>query len=211
MDMKSPNPPTYYDIIEEIIMAHRIREIIKTAVANMPLTQPLPAPAKQKGDTKMDYKLIIFDVDGTLTETKSGAQFRQEADDWQWLPNRLTRLRQLKQQGIRLAIATNQGGVAFGYMEMADVLYELDIMCKECGVSPGGLYICYNHPKATIPIYKHDDDRRKPRPGMLRDAMKDFDADPDETLMVGDRPEDFEAAKNAGCAFSWATDFFGDF
>ena len=28
------------------------------------------------------YKLIIFDVDGTLTTTKSGATFRKTADDW---------------------------------------------------------------------------------------------------------------------------------
>lgn len=35
-----------------------------------------------------------------------------------------------------------------------------------------------------------------------------FEADPDETLFVGDRPEDEEAAKNAGCAFQWADTFF---
>ncbi len=35
------------------------------------------------------HKLVIFDVDGTLTTTKSGATFRESADDWQWLPGRL--------------------------------------------------------------------------------------------------------------------------
>jgi D-glycero-D-manno-heptose 1,7-bisphosphate phosphatase len=55
-----------------------------------------------------------------------------------------------------------------------------------------------------------EDDRRKPGPGMLREAMSDFEADPDETLYVGDRPEDEQAAKNAGVDFVWASEFFGD-
>ncbi len=156
----------------------------------------------------MEPKLIIFDTDGTLVTTKSGATFRKEASDWQWLPGRLEKLRELKQQGIRLAIATNQGGVAFGYMQAADILRELTRMIEEAGIVPGGLYICYSHPKATIGQYAYQDNRRKPGPGMLLEAMRDFEAETDETLFVGDRPEDEEAAAAAGCDFIWAESFF---
>ena len=45
---------------------------------------------------------------------------------------------------------------------------------------------------------------RKPSPGMLRLAMKRHGVtDPNECLMIGDRPEDEEAAKAAGMEFEW--------
>ncbi len=156
----------------------------------------------------MDYKLIVFDVDGTLTTTKSGAMFRKFADDWQWLPGRLEKLKSLKTQSVKLAVATNQGGVAFGYMQQSDILNELSKMIAQASISKGGLYICYTHPAAKIEQYRAEDDRRKPNPGMLLEAMSDFDVEPDETLYVGDRPEDEEAAKNAGVAFMWTDEFF---
>lgn len=156
----------------------------------------------------MNYKLIIFDVDGTLTTTKSGATFRQDAGDWQWLPGRLERLKELKARGVRLAVATNQGGVAFGYMKQDDILRELTQMLKEGGFSKAALYVCYNHPNASIELYKADDYRRKPGSGMLEEAMSDFEAAPEETLMVGDRDEDELAAKRAGVAFMNAHVFF---
>ena len=85
---------------------------------------------------------------------------------------------------------------------------ELTKMIKEAGIPAGGLYICYTHPKATIPEYRFEDDRRKPGPGMLQDAMDDFEAEPEDTLYVGDRPEDGAAAQAAQCDFMLAEEFF---
>jgi D-glycero-D-manno-heptose 1,7-bisphosphate phosphatase len=111
--------------------------------------------------------------------------------------------------GIRIALATNQGGVAFGYMQEADMEHELQRMCEEGNIDD--YRVCYNHPKATIPEYCKDDDNRKPGGGMIRDLLScakyvGFE----DTLYIGDRPEDEEAAKNAGVSFMWAKDFFGD-
>src|SRR6266852_7937064 len=141
----------------------------------------------------MDNKLIIFDVDGTLVTTKSGATFRKSAHDWQWIPGRLAKLAGLKRNGIRMAIATNQGGVAYGYFEVADILRELTSMVRIAGIPAGALYICYTHPKATIEHFRAEDNRRKPGPGMLLEAMHDFEVTAKETLYVGDRPEDEQA------------------
>lgn len=51
---------------------------------------------------------------------------------------------------------------------------------------------------------------RKPEPGMLIVACNAASVSPEETLFVGDRPEDEQAAQNAGTAFMWAWQFFGD-
>lgn len=45
---------------------------------------------------------------------------------------------------------------------------------------------------------------------MLIEAMLREDVKPEQTIMIGDRPEDEEAAENAGCDFMWTRDFFGD-
>jgi len=154
------------------------------------------------------YKLCIFDVDGTLVRTKSGATFRKSADDWKWLPRRLQMIHSLIDSGIIVAIATNQGGVAFGYMKAQDILSELTRMCVEARIYPDRLYVCYSHPKASLDQYREDSDRRKPGPGMLREAMSDFQINSEDTLMVGDRPEDEQAAKAAGVDFIHADEYF---
>lgn len=152
------------------------------------------------------YNLIIFDVDGTLTTTKSGATFRKTADDWQWLPARREVLLALGKQGVKIAVATNQGGVAFGYMRREDISAELSRMAREAHIP--AIEICYAHPKATIEEYRADSPNRKPNPGMLLRLMSDAGESASATLYVGDRPEDEQAAKNAGCDFAWADVFF---
>jgi D-glycero-D-manno-heptose 1,7-bisphosphate phosphatase len=151
-------------------------------------------------------KLVIFDVDGTLVTTKSGETFRKTADDWQWLPGRIETLQALHEQGVEIALATNQGGVAFGYMTARAIADELNQMAKEAPISD--IEVCFTHPKATIAEYRYDRDRRKPGPGMLMTIMYDMQIGPIHTLMVGDRPEDEQAAQAAGVAFQWSDKFF---
>lgn len=72
--------------------------------------------------------------------------------------------------------------------------------------------ICFSSPneKALPEYYNANDPRRKPNPGMLLEGMKHVGVEASETLFVGDRDEDEQAAKNAGVDFVWAKDFFGD-
>lgn len=156
----------------------------------------------------MSYELIIFDVDGTLVTTKSGATFRKTADDWQWLPGRREKLQDLRASGVKLAVATNQGGVAFGYMQAQDVTSAIVHMAREASVS--AVEICYTHPKARLEEYRMESDRRKPGPGMLQTLIHDAGVEPQNTLMVGDREEDRLAASVAGVDFQWADTFFDE-
>src|SRR5262249_21131456 len=111
---------------------------------------------------------------------------------------------------VHLAIATNQGGVAFGYFRYVDILQALDEMCEQVPFPGKSLFMCAAHPKGTIEAFKRDDDRRKPGPGMLVEAMQRFQTEPHRVLMVGDRDEDRQADENAGCHFTYADEFFGD-
>lgn len=156
-----------------------------------------------------NIRLVIFDVDGTLTKTKSGATFRKSANDWELIDGRIAKLRDLRDQAFSFAIASNQGGVAYGYMAEADILRELQVAARALRIPAQAVFVCYTHPKATIDRYRvADDPRRKPNAGMIIEAMQAYHVSASETLFVGDRPEDEEAAKNARCAFQWAHEFF---
>lgn len=165
----------------------------------------------------MEPRLIIFDADGTLIDRDSGAM----------LPGVEDYISLLRYAGNRLAvaIATNQGGVGcramggFGHPERypteAEVLRRYSALAYRLGAK---LYLCFAYqsrdgqwsaaPADTLhPDYwRHD--WRKPAPGMLLAAMADAGVSAADTLMLGDRPEDQQAAAAAGCAFQWAQRVF---
>jgi len=60
-------------------------------------------------------KIAAFDLDSTLIQTKSGAVFGKDRDDWKWLyPEVPKKLKTLHSDGYRIVIFTNQNGVGKG-------------------------------------------------------------------------------------------------
>jgi HAD superfamily hydrolase (TIGR01662 family) len=171
------------------------------------------------------FKLVIFDVDGTLAE-------KYVLD---LLPGVRAFFHLVYQSGCpqapRLAIATNQGGVgmrrwlegrgrkAGQFPTATEIEQRMQGLLEGLGAPPDlPVYVSYRYQNkegawAPVPAGQEENPRwqsswRKPNPGMLQQAMQDAGAEPQETLFVGDRPEDREAAQRAGCAFQWAGDFF---
>ena len=60
---------------------------------------------------------------------------------------------------------------------------------EKLGVHVDAWYFCPRHPDYTGPC-----ECRKPDPGMLLDAIRDFDASSDNCVMYGDMPSDEQAA-----------------
>lgn len=173
-----------------------------------------------------NVRLVLFDRDYTLTIPASGATFPKSIDDQQWMPGRLERLRELREQGKLTAIVSNQGGAAWGIFEPDAMCAFLEKQCKESGIN--AFFACFHDTsekakeRAKIKGLTGNEDyqgyaalyrghhRRKPSPGMLLEAMDYFGVRPGETLMVGDRKEDEAAALAAGISFIWAWQYFGD-
>jgi D-glycero-D-manno-heptose 1,7-bisphosphate phosphatase len=97
--------------------------------------------------------------------------------------------------------------VAFGLLREDEILRELAATAGMIGA--GYVACCFNHPRAKIERYRKDDERRKPGPGMILEAMRVCEvSEPGQVLMVGDREEDRGAAEAAGVRFAWADEFF---
>jgi D,D-heptose 1,7-bisphosphate phosphatase len=64
------------------------------------------------------------------------------------------------------------------------------------------IYFCPHHPDKGYPEerkeYKIDCECRKPKPGMLLQAAKDYNIDLSRSYMIGDRESDIQAGQAAG-------------
>ena len=165
------------------------------------------------------YTLAIFDIDGTLTEIKPEVLARNprlvspnKRGQQQALPGAGEKLAELSKAGVKIALATNRGGVAWGYNTLAESEDVAREAAELCGIPDAPIYLCPYHAKARGPRavteFAREDGCRKPNPGMLLEAMADAGADAGETIFVGDMDSDREAAENAGVRFFWAGEFF---
>lgn len=154
--------------------------------------------------------LVIFDKDGTLAESKSG-EFVNSPDDQVLLPNVREAIAALQALGIYVTIASNQGGVAFGYMKWHEATSIVHDAARKAGIdNPYSALLCPYHPDGTEEAYRGNSIFRKPAPGMIIQAML-FSGieDGQRVLFVGDMETDKQAAERAGVRFMWAKDFFG--
>lgn len=155
--------------------------------------------------------LIICDVDGTLISSYMDTP-RHRYNEWAVLPGRAEHLSALQEQGQRIALATNQAGVAFGYVTEAQVWRKLAAVLVALRLpTDTPMAVCFAHPSAKAYKYRTPVEvaRRKPSGTMLHEIMAAVGVY-DAVFYVGDRPEDRQAARHAGVGFRWADEFFGN-
>lgn len=109
--------------------------------------------------------------------------------------------RELKKMGFALVMVTNQSGIARGKFSEDQFMYLtewMDWSLADRDVDFDGIYFCPHHPEAVIEEYRQVCDCRKPQPGMLLQAQQELNIDMAASYMVGDKPEDMQAALAAG-------------
>ncbi len=154
-------------------------------------------------------RLLLLDRDGTLNRGV-GDRPPNHPREVEILPGVGRKLHRLAGLGWRLAIITNQGGVAFGYQTHRQAWATHRAVLDALPVEIDASYLCPHHPHGTEPFYAVDCPNRKPAPGALLDALARFQARPEDCLFVGDQDSDLEAAAAAGLPFAWAGEFFAD-
>ena len=98
-------------------------------------------------------------------------------------------------------MVTNQSGIARGKFSEDQFMYLtewMDWSLADRDVDFDGIYFCPHHPEAVIEEYRQVCDCRKPQPGMLLQAQQELNIDMAASYMVGDKPEDMQAAIAAG-------------
>jgi D,D-heptose 1,7-bisphosphate phosphatase len=140
----------------------------------------------------------FLDRDGVLNRDV-GYVWRRE--DFQWLPGAQRAVKRINDAGYLAIVITNQAGVARGLYVEADIGNLHRWMNDELGRSGAHIdafYYCPHHPSEGQAPYRLVCDCRKPAPGMLQRAMREWPVERAASFMIGDKEIDMEAASAAG-------------
>lgn len=146
----------------------------------------------------MSRKAAFVDRDGVLNEERA---FVHRIEDFVLLPGAVDALRLLQAAGYLLVVVTNQSGIARGLYPESDYLALTEHIRQQlaaAGVSLDAVEYCPHLPDALVERYRLDCDCRKPKPGMLKRAMRALDIEAGASFLVGDRLSDIEAGRTAG-------------
>jgi D-glycero-D-manno-heptose 1,7-bisphosphate phosphatase len=141
---------------------------------------------------------VFMDRDGTVSEETG---YTGQVEHFRLYPCAAPAIRRLNQAGLRVILVTNQSGVARGYFSENAVQRIHATLQQELareGACLDAIYYCPHHPEGTVSEYRRQCDCRKPGPGMLERAAREFDLDLAASFMVGDRYRDLETGFRAG-------------
>jgi len=140
-------------------------------------------------------KSVILDRDGVINKKPREGDYVKRWSEFEFLPDALDAMRMLTRKGYDIFIATNQRGVARGYMaekDVDDIHARMRDVCDKEGISVRGIYACFHNDTDNCGC-------RKPKPGMLLQAAHDHFFDITKAIFIGDDIRDEQAGNAAGC------------
>ena len=138
-------------------------------------------------------KALFLDRDGVINIEKN---YLYKVDEFEFIDGVFELCKHYQDLGYLIIIVTNQSGIARGYYTEDDFSILSSWMIdefKKHGIEIANVYHCPHHPDISGKC-----SCRKPEPGMILDAAKKFDIDLEQSILVGDKERDIEAALNAG-------------
>jgi D-glycero-D-manno-heptose 1,7-bisphosphate phosphatase len=154
-------------------------------------------------------RIAIFDRDATIIDVvrdeETGAiTVAFHPGQLRFLPGAVEGMRALQQAGYVLALATNQPGPAKGQFSAAAVERTNAALAHQLanrGVDVAATEVCLHHPEggpAGDVSLVRECDCSKPKPGMLTALIRRFDAERNQSWMIGDSMGDVMAGEAAG-------------
>lgn len=139
--------------------------------------------------------LILLDRDGVINKDPKEKLYVTKWADFHFLPGAISAIKKLNKAGFKIAIISNQAGVAKGLFSRKALNLVTKKMLAKIRASGGGIkkiYYCLHRSQDNCSC-------RKPKTGLLKKAFSHFKAQPDRTFFVGDCDRDVEAGRKIGC------------
>ena len=137
---------------------------------------------------------IFLDRDGVINRKLPEYGYVRNVSEFEFLPGVFEALTTLKELGFMLVLVTNQRGIARGFMSVDDLDRVHGFMQSELDRNSAPMDRIYYCPHEEF----EGCSCRKPEPGMLLAACRDYGIDPSTSYMVGDSAKDVLAGKRAG-------------
>ena len=156
----------------------------------------------QSKNLKNKQIAIFLDRDGTMNVSKG---FISKADDLELIPGTIDAIKAINKSGALAIVITNQPVIARGecsFEELHNIHNKLKTLLGKKGAFVDDIFYCPHHPdkgfEGEVPELKFDCECRKPKTGMIDEAVKKYNINLSKSYMVGDSTMDLETARNAG-------------
>ena len=143
--------------------------------------------------TKPTNKAIFLDRDGVINHDPG--DYTYSLEEFVVLPTVPEALKMASDNGYKIIIITNQGGIAKGlytHEEVYKMHQYLFSVCEKAGVEITAVYYSPHHPDFGNSL------SRKPGSLLMERALARYKLDPAQCVMIGDRDRDVECAMGAG-------------
>jgi D-glycero-D-manno-heptose 1,7-bisphosphate phosphatase len=134
-------------------------------------------------------RAVFLDRDGVINRNRE--EYVLSWAEFEPIPGAFAAIRRLRAAGWTLVVVTNQSPIGRGLATAAAVDEIHRRMCAQADGAIARVYHCPHRPDEGCAC-------RKPRPGMLCQAIEELGLDPAASWLVGDHPTDAEAAQAAG-------------
>lgn len=148
-------------------------------------------------------KAVFLDRDGTINRYIG---FLRNINDFELLPGVAEAIKRINNSGYLAIVVTNQPVIARGELtfEQLEIIHnKMETLLGAEGAYLDGIYFCPHHPNkgfvGEVSELKYDCECRKPKPGMIMRAARDFNIDISSSWIIGDGENDIKAGKAAGC------------
>lgn len=138
-------------------------------------------------------KYVFLDRDGVINKRPPKAEYVCKPEEFVWLEGSKEAIKKLNDAGYFIIIISNQAGISRGVMSHEDfrsVQEKMESDLAEMDVHIDAVYYCPHG-------WNEGCSCRKPKPGMLYQAQKDYSINLTECLMIGDDERDMFTAHNA--------------
>lgn len=136
---------------------------------------------------------LFLDRDGVINRDRT--DYIKHWREFDFYPDSLQALREMKEKGVDVILISNQSAINRGLIGWDDFWDLHDRMVHRIVEEGGDLFAAFYCPHRP----EENCSCRKPSPGMLLTAAGLFRIPLTSTYMIGDRPTDLLAARQAGC------------
>jgi D-glycero-D-manno-heptose 1,7-bisphosphate phosphatase len=146
----------------------------------------------------MVNKAIFLDRDGVINVDHG---YVHKVKDFQFIDGIFEFCHLAVAKDYLIIVITNQAGIGRGYYTEMDLDFLTNWMCKKFfdeNLKISKMYFSPYHPVYGLGKYKKDEQSRKPNPGMIQQAVREFRLDLNNSVLIGDKVTDIQAGQSAG-------------
>lgn len=154
----------------------------------------------------MSRRAVFLDRDGVVNGYVYNPEFGtvdspSTPDQFTLLPGVAQAIGEFNRMALLVIVVSNQPGIAKGKFSRSLLQATTRKMEDAVQVSGGkidAIYYCLHHPEASLSEYRADCDCRKPAPGLLLQAAREWNIDLPKSYIVGDGIADILAGQAVG-------------